>query len=308
ASFTAVTGEAVRGAFIVDGMETAMNAADDLTTNFFYSGEFDEGVHTVGFRAVNARGDSTTSDYVTFAVNSSEPSVQVESAVLPVENGKVTLKGIAYNTETITFMGKNYTPAADGTFEITEDVILDRFAQRYVVTAAGRSGLTSTASVLAVDMNFRPISSVDILVDGRSADRIEAQIGDAFTLAAVGYADGITRDVSDTAVLSVVEGSNVAVLDGNTLNVTADGTAFVKLTYDMGTYINDSRTEDYYFEDILEITAAGKSSNVTASIPNGAVVLPGTLLTLSGAGLLFLMHYNHQIIPVPEYRKPSAAN
>jgi len=287
ASFTAVTGEAVRGAFIVDGMETVMNAADQRTSNFFYSGEFDEGVHTVGFRAVNARGDSTTSDYVTFAVNSSEPSVQVESAVLPVENGKVTLKGIAYNTETITFMGKNYTPAADGTFEITENVILNRFAQRYIVTASGRSGLTSTASVLAVDMNFRPISSVDILVDGRSADRIEAQIGDTFTLDAVGYADGITRDVSDTAVLSVVEGSNVAVLDGNTLKVTADGTAFVKLTYDMGTYINDSRTEDYYFEDILEITAAGKSSNVTASIPNGAVVLPGTLLTLSGAGTIY---------------------
>ena len=77
------------------------------------------------------------------------------------------------------------------------------------------------------------------------------------------------RDISDTAVLSVVEGSNVAVLDGNTLKVTAD---------------------------------------VTSSIPNGAVVLPGTLLTLSGAGLLFLMHCNHQIIPVPEYTKPSAAN
>ena len=287
ASFTAVTGEPVRGAFIVDGMETVMNAADQRTSNFFYSGEFDEGVHTVGFRAVNAQGDSTTADYVTFAVNNSEPSVQVESAILPVENGKVTLKGIAYNTETITFMDKDHTPAADGTFEITEDVILDRFAQRYILAASGRSGLISTASVLAVDMSFRPISSVDILVNGRSADKIEAQIGDSFTLAAVGYADGITRDVSDTAVLSVVDGSNVAVLDGNTVKVTADGTAFVKLTYDMGTYINDSRTEDYYFEDILEITVAGKSSDVTASIPNGAVVLPGTLLTLSGAGTIY---------------------
>ena len=287
ASLVAITAENVQGAFIIDGMETAMNAADDLTNRFYFSDAFDEGVHTVAFRAVNAEGDSTVTDGITFAVQATEPSVLVESAIIPVEDGAITIRGVAYNTDTLTFMGKTYTPAADGSFAITEAVSLDRFAQRYTLTATGPSDLSTTSSVLAIEKNYAPISSVDILVNGASVDKITAAPGETLTLSAVGYADGVSRDVSDGATLSVVKGSNAAVLNGNTLKLTSVGTAFVKLTYDMGTYILDDRTENYRFEDMIEITVANRSSDVVPSIPNGATVSKGTLLTLTGSGKIY---------------------
>ena len=288
ASFTVTTAEDVQGYFIIDGMEAIMNAPDKLTNQFFYYGEFDEGVHTVAFRAVNSQGDSTVTEGITFGVNVSEASILVESAIIPVaEDGTITIRGLAHNTETIAFQGKTYTPAADGTFEITEAVSLDRFAQRYMLTATGPSDLTAVSSILVVDTSYEPISSVDILVDGVSEDQITAEPGDTLTLSAVGYAGSEIRDVSDGAELSVVKGSNVAVLDGNSLKLTASGTAFVKLTYNMGSYILDSRTDDYRFEDIIEITVSERSSGVTASIPNGATVEKGTLLTLEGDGTIY---------------------
>lgn len=283
----ATTAENVQGAFVIDGMETAMNAADDLTNRFYYSDEFDEGLHTVSFRAVNAKGDSTVTDVITFAVQATEPSILVESAIVPVQDGAITIRGVAYNTDTLTFEGKTYTPAADGSFEITEAVSLDRFAQRYTLTATGPSDLTATSSVLAIENEYEPISSVDILVNGESVDKFTAAPGETLTLSVVGYADGVTRDVSDGATLSVVKGNNVAVLDGNTLQLTSAGTAFVKLTYDMGTYILDDRTENYCFEDMVEITVANYSSDVVPSIPNGATVSKGTDLTLSGNGKIY---------------------
>lgn len=288
AYFSATTGEAVQGAFIVDGMETAMNREDQRTTIFSYSGEFDEGLHSVAFKAVKSNGDSTVTESVIFAVNSVDPSVNVESAILPIENGKVTLKGTAYNTEKVTFMGVSCTPEEDGVFEIMADVNIDRFAERYVVESESPSGKTSVTNVLVVDTSFKPISSVDILADGKSIDKLELVPGETVTLSAVGYADDVTRDVSDTAVLSVIKGSNSVVIDGNTLKATSVGTAFVKLSYNMGTYISDdNRTDDYIFDDIIEVSIKNRSSDVNASIPDGATVAVGTLLTLKGNGMVY---------------------
>lgn len=288
AYFTATTAEAVQGIFIVDDMNAVMNAADNPTDTFSYSGAFDEGLHSVAFRAVNANGDSTVTEYILFAVNNIAPSVNVESAILPIENGKITLKGTAYNTEKVTFMNISCAPEKDGTFEITADASIDRFAERYSVKAESPSGLTSETNVLVVNTKFKPISSVDILADGKSVDKLELVPGDTVTLSTVGYADGVTRDVSDTAVLSVIKGSNAAVLNENTLKATSVGTAFVKLSYNMGTYISgDSRTDDYIFYDIIEINVKNRSSAVNASIPDGATVAVGTLLTLEGKGDIY---------------------
>ena len=287
ASFTAITEEAVQGGFIVDGMETAMNDSDQLTTRFSYSGAFDEGLHSVAFKALNADGDTTVTESIVFAVNSVAPSVNVESAILLVEDGKVVLRGTAYNTETVTFLGESCAPGPDGTFALTVGVELDRMAERYSVSAESPAGMTSETNVLVVNTGFRPISSVDILADGRSVDKIELEPGETVMLSTVGYADETVRDVSDTAVLAVVKGSNSVVLNGNTLKAVSEGTAYVKLVFDMGTYIADDRTADYVFEDIIEVSVKSRSSAVTASIPNGATVEPGTLLTLSGDGEIY---------------------
>ena len=285
-SFTATVDEEVYGCFIIDEMETTLST--EKKKEFTYSGEFDDGKHSVEFKAVNSYGDATVTEPVLFAVDNSHPSILLENAIAIVEDGKITFSGFALNTKTLTFMGKTYNPAADGSFTITEDVTVERFANRYSISAEGYAGQTAVTNLLAVNTAYKAVDRVDIWVDGVSVDSIVAATGETLELSAIGYAGDDVRNMDDAVTLTVVNGNNVAVFDSNgTLHLTALGTAYVKAVYNMGTYIDDERTTQYQYEDMIEIQVKNRSSDVTASIPDGAIVSKGTTLTLSGSGSIY---------------------
>ena len=286
ASFTAHADEAVKGCFVVDDMETTLT--EEKQQDFTYSGEFDEGVHTVAFKAVNDNGDSTITDYISFAVKEDTPAIMLENSIVKVTDGKITLKGYCNNTEKLSFMGKEYTPNTDGSFQITENVESERFAQRYQLSATGYSGLQSVSSVIAINGEFKPVDRVDILADGESVESITLEPGQTAQLSVLGYSGEEERNVDDTVALSVVSGNNVVTVDAdNQLKVLSSGTAYVKTVYNLGSYIANDMTSDFKLEDMIEVNVKKKSPDVITSIPDGASVKKGTKLTLSADGDIY---------------------
>lgn len=284
AIFTAVSDEPVYGTFVIDGMEAG--TSKETATSFTYEGEFDDGTHTVGFIATKENGDKTYARNVSFEVETDKPALMVDEAVLLVENGSITVSGISSNTQKIVFAGKEYKPAADGTFSFSTDVDFERFANRYEIRAYGISGLESVSNILAVKSEYQPIDRIEIRADGEAAESITLEPGKSVVLSAPGFAGETQRDVSDTVSFVVVNGNSSVVFDEstNTLKATAPGTAYVKAVYDMGRYISDEVTGAYIFEDMLEVNVMKKSPDVISSHPNGAKVTKNTNIILSAKG------------------------
>lgn len=287
ATFTAKTDEPVTGCFVYDGIE--MNMITEAAQEFTYTGEFDDGMHTMSFKAVNSNGDATISDSVSFAVNSSAPSVMLENSFVKAENGRITIKGKAINTEKLRFMDKEIIPESDGSFEITEAVQLESAAKECTLTAVGYSGTETNVRVFALDPDFKTVDDLEILVNGEPAESVTLQPGETAEVTVRGYADGTARELlSDTVSLSVVQGNSSATIDSEgTLKAQASGTAYVKASYDLGSMIKGENTESYKLEDMLEVSIMKKADDVVPSLPDGSKVTRGTKLTLSADGDIY---------------------
>lgn len=284
ASFTARTDEPVTGCFVYDGAE--IQNVTEAATEFTYSGEFNDGMHTMAFKAVNAQGDATYSEPVSFAVNTKEPSIMLEDSFVRSENGNVTVKGRATNTEKLLFMDKEYALGPDGSFEITEAVENARTVEEYKLTAVGYSGNESSTRIFAVNSDFKPLDSLELLVNGEDTETVTLEPGETADLSVLGYTDGEQREfVSDAVSVRVVQGNNAVTIgaDGK-LKAQAPGTAYVKAVYDLGNIVKDDRTENFILEDMVEVSVMKKAPDVIPSIPNGASVSRGTKLTLSADG------------------------
>lgn len=284
AVFNAVTDEPVYGTFMVDGMDAGSNA--ELSTSFRYESEFDDGTHYVGFVAIKENGDETYADSVVFDVETDKPSLMVENAIVEVVDGKITVNGISSGAEKIIFNGKEYTPETNGNFTFEAETEFDRFAQRYEIRAIGYTGYESISNILAVRTDYQPIDRIEILADGVSNGAVTLQPGESTVISACGFAGDIERDISDTVYYVVVNGNSSVSFDegSNTIKAVAPGTAYVKVVYDMGRYINNDITGNYVFEDILEINVMKKAPYVTSSHPNGAKVAKNAKITLSANG------------------------
>ncbi len=279
--------KAVSGRFIVDDITGEWSS--EMLTEFEHSiADLDAGEHTIYFEARNELGDITRSDAITFAISTGDPSVTLEKGAIEIVDGAINVKGTATATQKLIFRDKEYAVAEDGSFEFSENVAIDRFAQSYPLKAIGFDGKETTITLLAVNTDAKPIDSIVIKADGEAADSITMKPGETVKLEVVGDAQGVERDMGGDVVLSVYNGNNLVTLDSdNNLKALSPGTAYIKAVYDLGSRIDDERVQNYVYEDMIEVNILRQASAPVASIPDGAGITTSKKLELSADGDIY---------------------
>lgn len=272
----------VKMSLVIDGVR--QKAEDDFKTEWTVQKSFEDGIHLIGFEAVNEQNDtlsgSDADTIIGFTVDTAAPVLAVgqstsasmgenaeettvsNQTVFVSEDGSFMLSGLTEKSAVLTFDGKKdgITVHEDGTFTIVRRTDSKETDEVLLLKAEDAAGNVTEMKITLVNRELAAFESIRLISDleesGQQPDYIEMNIGNKTSLQVKGLrANGEVVLKPEDIVWEVLYEQNIIRLsqDG-TIEALAPGETAIKAGYRVAAFEGDNGRRFYKeLADIITI-------------------------------------------------------